>query len=87
MMQQLVLSWLKISLGAGKTIVTKNCFKSGFGIQLVQKSNTFTVTMVSLLPMLFIQIVLININLRVFQELVIIIKIFILSMPLRQLCT
>ena len=41
--------------------------KSFFDIYLVQKSSTFTVTMVSLLLMSFMQIVLRTIDLRVFQ--------------------
>ena len=84
-MHQPVLSGLKIKslLVLVKLLLSKLALKSDFGIQFAQISNTFTVTMVSLLLMSFMQMVLRNINLRVFQELVLIIRMPMLSMPFR----
>ena len=89
MMPQLSLSGSKIKyiLILVKLLFPKLALKSGFGIQLAQKSSTFTLTMVSLLLISFMQIVLQNINLSFFQELVHIIKMHALNMLFRQLWT
>ena len=81
MMQHLVQSGLKIKflLVLMKLSWQRLAFKSGFRIQFVLKASTFIVTMVSLLLMSFMQIALRNINLRVFQKLVLINKMPMLS--------
>ena len=77
----------QVFLGAGETVMAKTCFEEWLmdlahaGIKHIQSDIMY------LLLMSFMQIALRNINRRVFQELLLIIKMPMWNMPFRQLCT
>ena len=67
--------------------MAKSCFEEWLWDLAYIKTSTFTMTMVSLLLMSFMQIALRSIIFRVFQALVPKINMSMLSVPFRQLCT